>query len=169
MQYAIQKMIGDEDHVRYALIQRGKNTLYVLGLNPSTATDNKPDPTLRKIMGYAERNGFDGFVILNLYPERATQPNTLPSHPNKKYYDENLRIINELLSNGSQSPKILACFGDFVQQRSYLIQSWKDIVSIAAKHNAEWFCIGTNKSGMPKHPVRAAYCCFEAFSITNCR
>jgi len=165
MHYAIQKMIGDEDYVRYALVQKGHNTLYVIGLNPSTANECKPDPTLRKLMGYADRNGFDGLVVLNLYPERATKPDSLPAQADSHYYEENLRVIDQLLSEEPRAPKILACFGEFVHQRPYLSQSRNAIVDIARKYNAEWLCIGLNKSGTPKHPIRSAYCCFQKYSV----
>ena len=43
---------------RYALGISGKNPLFVVGLNPSTADDQKPDQTIKKVMGFAQRNGF---------------------------------------------------------------------------------------------------------------
>ena len=43
MQYR-PKQIGDAE-VRYALIQKGNRMLFVVGLNPSTADTEKPDPS----------------------------------------------------------------------------------------------------------------------------
>lgn len=62
------KMIGNTGRLRYVLSKPGKNVLFVIGVNPSTANEEKPDPTMRKVIGFAEVNGFDGFVMLNLYP-----------------------------------------------------------------------------------------------------
>ena len=70
MQYR-PKQIGDAE-VRYALIQKGNRMLFVVGLNPSTADTEKPDPTMQSVMRIAEYNGYDGFVMINLYPKRAT-------------------------------------------------------------------------------------------------
>ena len=44
----------------------------VIGVNPSTANEKHPDPTVRKVMGFAELNSYDGFVMLNLYAQRST-------------------------------------------------------------------------------------------------
>ena len=46
----------------------GNNPLVVIGVNPSTATNKKLDFTVTKVMEYAERNDFDSFIILNVYP-----------------------------------------------------------------------------------------------------
>ncbi len=70
-------MKGDANTVRYLLKKEGKRILYVIGINPSTANQEKPDRTIRRVMGFAEDNGFDGFAMINLYPQRST----LPYHP----------------------------------------------------------------------------------------
>ena len=59
------------DH-RFVLEQPGKKMLLVVGLNPSTADETHPDPTTHKVMGFAEGGGYDGFAMLNLSSERAT-------------------------------------------------------------------------------------------------
>lgn len=48
--------------------------LAVCGLNPSTATPTEPDPTCVRWLGMAQRWGFGGLVVANLYPLRATSP-----------------------------------------------------------------------------------------------
>ncbi len=63
MKYNITKMVGDEC-VRYSLTNKGVNPLIVIGINPSTADKDKPDATMRRVMGFAERYGFDSFVML---------------------------------------------------------------------------------------------------------
>lgn len=64
-------MIGD-DKVRYVLKKQGHNPLFVLGVNPSTADDVKSDHTITRVCGFAERMGFDSFIMINVYPLRAT-------------------------------------------------------------------------------------------------
>lgn len=34
---------------------------------------------MRKVMHYAEQENFDGFTMINLYPQRATKPENLKS------------------------------------------------------------------------------------------
>lgn len=46
-------------------------------LNPSCATETVDDATLRKCRGYAQRWGYDGMYITNVYALRATDPKDL--------------------------------------------------------------------------------------------
>lgn len=66
MEWTKIKMIGDNENMRYQLSKEGSNPLIVIGINPSTANESKPDPTMRKVMGLAEFNGFDSFCMFNV-------------------------------------------------------------------------------------------------------
>ena len=66
MDYQIKQMIGDERTHRYVLASRGTKPLAVIGVNPSTANEKYPDPTVRKVIGFAKLNNYVGFVVLNL-------------------------------------------------------------------------------------------------------
>ena len=57
---------------RFVLEQPGEKMLLVVGLNPSNADETHPDLTMHKVMGFAEGGGYDGFAMLNLSSERAT-------------------------------------------------------------------------------------------------
>lgn len=85
------KMIGDVSNVRYVLKKEGQKMLVVIGVNPSKATENISDPTMTKIIGFAKYNGFDGFIMLNLYPQRCTNPNGLDKEINTEMHNENLK------------------------------------------------------------------------------
>lgn len=98
MKYDIVKMVGDE-HVRYSLTNKGDNPLIVFGINPSTADKNKPDPTMRRVMGFAERYGFDSFVMLNVYPLRATNPAALPQECDAALHTANIQEIVNVVSS----------------------------------------------------------------------
>ena len=62
---------------RYVLGRRGTNPLICIGINPSTADPTRLDPTLQSVDRIAKNNGFDGFMMMNVYPQRATVPNDL--------------------------------------------------------------------------------------------
>lgn len=65
----------DDDTARFMLGEVGENPIICLGINPSTANDEKDDSTISKIRKIASENNCDGWIMLNLYPQRATNPN----------------------------------------------------------------------------------------------
>lgn len=52
-------------------------------LNPSTADAEADDPTIRRCVGFAKSWGFDGLVVTNLYPLRATSPAAMQAAANR--------------------------------------------------------------------------------------
>ena len=158
MEYAIKIYLKDEENLnRFVLGNINKNPLFVIGLNPSTADENKPDPTITKVMGFAEGNGFDSFVMLNLYPQRATKPSDLAIDICEINHGKNITEIENILNSVSK-PKILASWGEKIRERKYLSHCIKSIHEVTKNKNAEWLKIGElTKSGHPRHPLYASY------------
>ena len=86
-----------DDACRFALGRSGRRTLVVVGLNPSTATREKSDPTAAKVERVARAHGCDGFVLVNLCPVRVTDSRTLPATVDGKLLAANLRAIAEVV------------------------------------------------------------------------
>lgn len=148
--------IDAKNRNRYVLGQTGPSMLAVIGVNPSTADDSKPDPTLRKVIGFAHRNKFDGYVMLNLYPQRATFPSDLHKRKNNKNHYNNLTHISSIIEDNEISG-ILAAWGNTIETRPYLIQCLQDIYEITGQ-DLNWLQIGDpTKGGHPRHPSRAGY------------
>ena len=59
---------------RYLLGTRGSRPLLCLGVNPSTAVPGDLDNTLKSVERIALGNGFDSFIMCNVYAQRATRP-----------------------------------------------------------------------------------------------
>ncbi|MDY3246371.1 DUF1643 domain-containing protein [Campylobacter sp.] len=78
---------------RYTLIKNGKNTLICIGANPSVAKDDECDATMNRLCSIFENNGYDGFVMLNLYPLIATKLDGLPKESNERIYKKKLKNI----------------------------------------------------------------------------
>jgi len=51
----------------------GPLCLFVM-LNPSTADEDKTDPTVRRCIAFAKREGCGGLIVCNLYAFRSTDP-----------------------------------------------------------------------------------------------
>ena len=146
------RQIGNKTE-RYALIQEGERDIFIIGLNPSTADETKLDPTMRRTMQIAEFNGYDGFIMLNLYPQRSTKPKDLARNIDIDIHKRNLEIIEDLLKNNTSIDVWLA-FGANICIRKYLLSCFKDIINILHKHNANLFYINKlTKAGFPPHPL----------------
>ncbi|MBR6140256.1 MAG: DUF1643 domain-containing protein [Bacteroidaceae bacterium] len=165
MDYTNVKMRADGDTIRFALLKDGEQMLYVFGVNPSTATDKKPDRTMQKVLGFADRNGFDGFAMMNLYPLRSTNPNALPKAMDEELHQRNLTEIKEVIGK-KKNPVILFAFGNAIGAAPYLKKCLKDIVSTLQPLNPQWKQIGKpTKWGNPRHPLYAHYVPFENFDV----
>ncbi len=157
MEYDNIAMIGDMENVRYMLKKEGTHILYVIGLNPSTADNEKPDPTIRKVMGFAEINGFDGFAMFNIYPQRSTNPDGLHRECDDGLHSKNLSIIQAEFCNIRQ-PVILLAYGNAIETRNYLKTCLRDITDLLQPLHPQWKQIGAlTRLGHPRHPLYARY------------
>ena len=66
-------------------------TLLCFGINPSTACPECIDNTIKKIINISKHNGYENWIMLNIYPQRATNPDDM--HIER---DENLVTLNFL-------------------------------------------------------------------------
>lgn len=142
---------------RFILGKSGSEPLLVIGLNPSKANSRKSDPTTKKVEGFAERKGFKGFIMVNLYPQRATNPDDLDPKLNKEFHKKNIDKIRNLILE--KNPKtILAAWGEGITCRYYLWDCLMQISQIPEIQKLKWKRIGSLlKSGHPRHPSRPGY------------
>ena len=68
-----------------------QSPLVCIGINPSTAQPGALDPTLKSVERLANANGFDSWIMFNVYPQRATDPNDMDRVPDRALCDENLQ------------------------------------------------------------------------------
>lgn len=142
----------DNNKVRYVLGYKGIKTLCCIGINCSTAEPDKLDPTLKSVERIALNNGYDSFIMFNVYPVRATNFQDLSKEKSEYYIKRNLEVIENQISS-MKNVELWVAFGNLIMGRDYLINCWKDIKKIFDKYNASYYTVGLNKSGMPKHPL----------------
>ena len=65
---------------RYILGTKGENPLICIGINPSTAAPDDLDNTLKSVERIALNNGFDSFIMFNVYAQRATNPDDMEEY-----------------------------------------------------------------------------------------
>ncbi|WP_312281210.1 DUF1643 domain-containing protein [Oscillibacter sp.] len=138
---------------RYILGTRGENPLICLGINPSTAVPDKLDPTVSSARRIALNNGYDSFLMFNVYAQRATRPNDMEGSCNAYLHGENRRAFAYLLSL-SPRPAVWAAWGNIIEKRPYLMDCLRDFAEEGHTAGAKWFSAGPLlKSGHPHHPL----------------
>jgi hypothetical protein len=138
---------------RYILGTRGKKPLICIGINPSTAEPGNLDNTLKSVERIAHGNGFDSFIMFNVYAQRATKPDDMERTCNQQLHHENMEAFRYVLSLSTQSA-VWAAWGAIIEKRDYLPQCVRDMLAIGKEFDAQWFCAGPiSKKGHPHHPL----------------
>ncbi len=153
---------------RFVLELAGERPLIAVGLNPSTADEARPDPTVRKMAGFAERAGYDGLVVLNLSSERATDKQKLSARLDEEMHHKSLQVIREVIVRYPDAD-VLAAWGDGVGVRSYLRRCAEDIFELFRMNRGKRLQIGTlTAKRNPRHPLYVSYgCCLEPFDVAE--
>ncbi len=142
---------------RYILGTKGKNPLICIGINPSTAAPDDLDNTLKSVSRIAGGNGFDSWIMFNVYAQRATRPDDMDAVLNEKLHAENMRAFEYILANvasGGVSPAIWAAWGTIIEKRAYLPGCVADMARLGIKYGGHWLCAGKcSQKGHPHHPL----------------
>jgi len=138
---------------RYVLGTRGSRPLICVGINPSTAVPNRLDNTVKSVERIALGNGYDSFLMFNVYAQRATDPDTMEHTCNPALHRENLQALEYLLSLNPR-PAVWAAWGAIIEKRKYLAQCLLDEIALGRRYGAQWFTAGPiSKKGHPHHPL----------------
>lgn len=131
---------------------RTRRCLFVM-LNPSTADAAQDDPTIRRCIGFAKREGCSAITVVNLFAYRATDPRELVAARargidivgprNREMVEMQLGFYHE--RNPHRLGPIVAAWGANRPGIS------SDIANLVAAAGA--VCLGMNKDGSPKHPL----------------
>lgn len=139
-------IISDCGAYRYLLWRRWpslfpERIMNFVMLNPSTADGMDDDPTIRRCIGFAEREGCNGIRVLNVFAYRTPYPKELLRQPdpigpeNDKYLQSCRGGELVVLAWGAGAP----------------IDRTRDVTAMLA-----WlplWCFGKNTDGSPKHPL----------------
>ena len=138
---------------RYILGTRGEKPLICVGINPSTAAPDDLDNTLKSVERVARFNGYDSFLMFNVYAQRATDPDDMERACNAALHAENMKAFDYVLSL-SAAPAVWAAWGTVIETRDYLPACVRDMIALGEARGARWYSAGKrSKKGHPHHPL----------------
>jgi hypothetical protein len=147
-------LFSPDQRYRYALWRRwgmeGESVpLVVIGLNPSTADATTDDPTVRRCIAFAKREGLGGLLMLNLFAFRSTDPAALyaEADPVGPRNDECLAYFAQCVA--TDAGRLVAAWGAHGAHRYRSAR----VVELIQRAGARLECLGTTKSGQPRHPL----------------
>ena len=139
---------------RYILGTRGIRPLICIGINPSTAAPDDLDNTLKSVERIALHNGYDSFIMFNVYAQRATDPDDMEPALNPVLHAENMKAFDYVLSLSEERPAIWAAWGNIIEKRDYLPCCVRSMIELGERHGAVWYSAGKiSKKGHPHHPL----------------
>lgn len=155
---------------RYILGTAGEKPLICVGINPSTAAPNDLDNTLKSVERIALANGYDSFIMFNVYAQRATRPDDMEKTCNPALHRENMAAFRwalEQTKNGR--PAVWAAWGTIIEKRSYLADCLRDMIAEGEALGAQWYSAGArSKKGHPHHPLYLRKdCALDPFDVEN--
>jgi hypothetical protein len=158
---------NEDNSARYVLGTKGDRPLVCIGINPSTAEPDKLDRTLQSVARISEFNGYNSWIMINIYPQRSTNPQGLDIQRDYTISNENLVQIDKIFNE--YNPTIWAAWGTNIKIRPYLINCLHEIVALANKHQCNWVeCGNSSKEGHPHHPLYLSKTCIgSAFDLKS--
>ena len=146
---AASAVISQDGRYRFRLSRQwgvGPRPVFCM-LNPSTADGTRDDPTIRRCMGFARAWGYGGIEVVNLFPWRATDPRDLVEAHRRgediALREERDRHVRLAVNHDTHEVVVIAAWGAHPLAR----EECRTLPDVALR------CLGTTKSGAPRHPL----------------
>jgi hypothetical protein len=122
-------------------------TMVVVGLNPSTADASMDDPTIRRCVGFAQREGCTALAMVNLFAFRATNPRDL-----RAAADMIGPLNNDTLSDWLPQAHVLVCAWGALASRAEVARAAM-LTNVMRVWRLAPRCFGLTRGGFPRHPL----------------
>jgi len=132
--YLLTRWLGDEPKVMTWIM-----------LNPSTADAFTDDPTIRRCIRFARREGCGTIRVVNLFAYRATDPRELSAPGRDPVGPDNDRFLDE----HTQASLVVAAWG----AGGTLNGRAREVGGRLAAAGTRLNCLGVTKDGHPRHPL----------------
>lgn len=122
--------------------------LDIIMLNPSTADAALDDPTIRRCIGFAKRDGFGGIRVMNLFAYRSSSPAEMLAQLDPWGRDNSGHLREMLIGAARANAPVLAAWG------VHGVRGMAKWVQDHARHyGARLVCLGRTNGGHPRHPL----------------
>lgn len=111
-----------------------------IGLNPSTANEELPDPTIKRVVAFAKKWGFGGVYMMNLYAIVSSDPGILQTDPDPM--GNNIGWLDKI---SPKCERVVFAWGNFKEAKQVCL-------SVIRKFPDAYVLI-KNKDGSPRHPL----------------
>jgi hypothetical protein len=129
-------------------------TAVVIMVNPSTADATVDDATIRKLRGFAQRNGWGRIIVGNLFAYRATDVRGLARTTDPVGPENDVHLRNMI----AEADELVFAWGPLAKQPKGLRARWRAIHSMARRFELQPMSIGPPaKDGHPCHPLMLPY------------
>jgi hypothetical protein len=119
-----------------------KPCLFIM-LNPSIADATIDDPTIRRCIGFAKREGCTSLTVVNLFALRATDPQALAKHADPFGPDNAMHVGDQMFKH--RIGLVIAAWGAHPMATDSLMASTLGQQGV--------HCLGMTKDGHPRHPL----------------
>ncbi|HIF72294.1 MAG TPA: DUF1643 domain-containing protein [Dehalococcoidia bacterium] len=133
---------------RYLLTREfgGESTCLFVMLNPSTADAVQDDPTIRRCVGFARREGFGRLEVVNVYSFRSASPAVIFAASDPVGGDNDQALADAL----ERADLVVVAWGnnaEFDLARVDVVQAFIEQSGKPVK------CFGLTAKGQPRHPL----------------
>lgn len=128
----------------------GECPLLVIGQNPNIANAFQSDGTCNTIdhlVRYSTE--YNGWMLVNLYPERSGEPDLLPENGDPELLQENWELINLVLNLHPEISAVLLAWGDASDSRKYLKEMKTKLIKLFKDKGFKTLCVEQTAKGNP--------------------
>ncbi|MEE8046351.1 MAG: DUF1643 domain-containing protein [Dehalococcoidia bacterium] len=131
---------------RYLLTREfgGESTCLFVMLNPSTADAERNDPTIRRCISFARREGFGRLEVVNIYAFRSASPSVLFAAEDPVGAANDTTIAAAL----DRANLVIAAWGNHAESGRVA-----EVIGLIASSGKLAKCFGLTKRKQPKHPL----------------
>ena len=133
---------------------RHKKRLVFIMLNPSTATELANDPTVARCQQRAMTGEYRGFVVLNLFAFRATDPKRMKNAADPVGGHKNTAVLKQLLSAAKKGVVDIICAWGL--HGAHLGRNL-EVLAWFQHYGVEPAALKVTKGGHPAHPLYLSY------------